>query len=1164
MTPHPEDKPSAREKRSPLGLPPRVGDADPQKVVRIWDQVEHSVHKAHGPFKLSYLGEMNSYTASLPYFWDTYSQDFVAYLKQELVDLTFESVLTYRGVLNPLPGPVAPLYPMSTTGDGNCLLHAISLALWGVEDTELHLRTLLHEVMMGEFARNNEARWKRDRSRYDTANIPTSGFRYNSTEWSTEWDIVVDISSPDRRMDSPMGLPYACLEEFHIFVMANILRRPIIVLADNMWRNAVGASLQPLNFSGVYLPLAWEPEDCFRYPIVLAFHQMHFTPLFCTAPIPYGKGAQQWKYVVPLANYGAAPLTVHFLTEEEEVHEEILLRRYLQLESIPEFRGVHFAKLSTETLPPELDVFDAYMRLADVKYRFYAEEQFNPENAKVLREAGVMSACNGRQLREKMLQADARHSEMSWSDKPPASPIPGQTFSRDALGPLATSITGPPSTGLHLPEPAVHSKQSDTACATAGCRYQKAEPSDEYCLRCLAQTPSGVEKMSGERCLTPQCLNSGERDYQGYCKVCFEQTNFMNDEAPSANSRRKANIVAQAQTSSLSKLQARGPPDVDQSWQQTGDLNTNIINKLTVGSKKCVQPNCEFTGHPKYEGMCSKCYKASRGETNSGTFVFDPSEEVGQSELGAAPAVGPLMTELMPVVGKQKCLVPECELTGRPDKEGLCSGCYLMQAEVCKQLGKDESRKSSSSPTVLAPISPSQSHIQQQHLWNQAVPRKCRTERCEMFATPAQDGLCSKCFKEAMAERVGPPSPSRLPPSPSRLAQIKDRPRGTVQPQGPLCFTVKKNMCAIPGCSGVRIGLGEGDMCMRHYEEHYTRKASGKRTPSPLPLAAMPAARVQPTAPPPSIYSHSSGNAHTLPKVTKSGQRCLHPKCDEPAAPPNFVVCHGCMLFVARVNQILTGIQMTQKEPLAEERSSFTKYRPNGDSHANLGRPRHNSDNLMVENLNMDISEAEKKSVKIFTGSKRPCKTHGGCPFQEYGNPRYDGRCEKCFDRDVVAQYSQIGHSRTAPVQKTGRQTHLAPNSQSEVIISTGTVAGSGKRAVSPSNFMECVTFGCKKQANPQILDGYCNDCYPTYKRVEEPSYGTKKKSAAPKSAAPKSAAPKSVAPKSQQQAAKKKTYKTELGAKVDLCRMPGCKNYGNEQCQGYCNGCFRERFVED
>ncbi len=39
------------------------------------------------------------------------------------------------------------LWPLATTGDGNCLLHAASLAMWGFHDRMLTLRKTLFKAM---------------------------------------------------------------------------------------------------------------------------------------------------------------------------------------------------------------------------------------------------------------------------------------------------------------------------------------------------------------------------------------------------------------------------------------------------------------------------------------------------------------------------------------------------------------------------------------------------------------------------------------------------------------------------------------------------------------------------------------------------------------------------------------------------------------------------------------------------------------------------------------------------------------------------------------------------------------------------------------------------------------------------------------------------------
>lgn len=122
------------------------------------------------------------------------------------------------------------------------------------------------------------------------------------------------------------GLQYNSLEEIHIFVLSNILRRPIIVIAGEVPQGSVfprmlfshdaltlrrnlgsptaswksprvllcllfpltdkmlrslesGSNFAPLKVGGIYLPLHWPAQECYRYPIVLGYDSQHFVPL---------------------------------------------------------------------------------------------------------------------------------------------------------------------------------------------------------------------------------------------------------------------------------------------------------------------------------------------------------------------------------------------------------------------------------------------------------------------------------------------------------------------------------------------------------------------------------------------------------------------------------------------------------------------------------------------------------------------------------------------------------------------------------------------------------------------------------------------------------------------------------------------------------------------
>jgi OTU domain-containing protein 7 len=58
---------------------------------------------------------------------------------------------------------------------------------------------------------------------------------------------------------------YESLEEVHVFALAHVLKRPVIVVADTVLRNANGEELAPVPFAGIYLPLECAPSECHRY-----------------------------------------------------------------------------------------------------------------------------------------------------------------------------------------------------------------------------------------------------------------------------------------------------------------------------------------------------------------------------------------------------------------------------------------------------------------------------------------------------------------------------------------------------------------------------------------------------------------------------------------------------------------------------------------------------------------------------------------------------------------------------------------------------------------------------------------------------------------------------------------------------------------------------------
>lgn len=233
------------------------------------------------------------------------------------------------------------LWPLATTGDGNCLLHAASLAMWGFHDRHLTLRHAVHHRLIHDNLAFHR-RWL-----YQCLNDQKSqGFTLTEDESNQEWSEICNLSFPTpkgshkpiafslneedeeylaccrkdisgvprchflcvaapsdniyssdaanqineshsslTRLRSPISSHfsrdncYDFLEQIHVFVLAQVIRRPIIIISDTFVRDADGQPIQPLSFGGLYLPLLEKPDLCEKTPILLTYSNSHFSAL---------------------------------------------------------------------------------------------------------------------------------------------------------------------------------------------------------------------------------------------------------------------------------------------------------------------------------------------------------------------------------------------------------------------------------------------------------------------------------------------------------------------------------------------------------------------------------------------------------------------------------------------------------------------------------------------------------------------------------------------------------------------------------------------------------------------------------------------------------------------------------------------------------------------
>ncbi|KAJ7397436.1 OTU domain-containing protein 7A [Pitangus sulphuratus] len=170
--------------------------------------------------------EMPIYTFQLPDL-SVYSEDFRSFIERDLIEQATMVALEQAG-------------------------------MWGFHDRDLVLRKALYTMMRSGAEREAlKRRWRWQQTQQNKE----SGLVYTEEEWEREWNELLKLASSEPRthfsknggtgggVDNAEDPVYESLEEFHVFVLAHILRRPIVVVADTMLRDSGGEAVIPLTDS---------------------------------------------------------------------------------------------------------------------------------------------------------------------------------------------------------------------------------------------------------------------------------------------------------------------------------------------------------------------------------------------------------------------------------------------------------------------------------------------------------------------------------------------------------------------------------------------------------------------------------------------------------------------------------------------------------------------------------------------------------------------------------------------------------------------------------------------------------------------------------------------------------------------------------------------------
>ncbi|XP_059469066.1 ubiquitin thioesterase trabid [Neocloeon triangulifer] len=215
------------------------------------------------------------------------------------------------------------LFALWNRSAGDCLLDSAMQASWGVFDRDNTLRRAIAESLR-HGGHIFYPRWRE----YEELQASLMHFSLDDSQWEEDWSGLLSLAAQ----------PGASLEQLHVFALAHVLRRPIIVYGVKFVKSFRGEALGYARFEGVYLPLLWDRSFCHKSPLALGYTRGHFSALVPIEPYmnpirgatPVTNDDLQVTFL-PLQSHDRKLLPVHFLTHAEVGMEEALLRQWLDV-----------------------------------------------------------------------------------------------------------------------------------------------------------------------------------------------------------------------------------------------------------------------------------------------------------------------------------------------------------------------------------------------------------------------------------------------------------------------------------------------------------------------------------------------------------------------------------------------------------------------------------------------------------------------------------------------------------------------------------------------------------------------------------------------------------------------------------------------------------------
>ncbi|KAH3727329.1 tumor necrosis factor alpha-induced protein 3-like [Dreissena polymorpha] len=1115
----------------------RLEHSCPGRVKILKELISQDVPVNNGE-ALLYMSAYSKYQIALPSS-KLFPRSFHDAMLEALVDRDMLDDLEQERIIN-WCRTTKKLYPLKTTGDGNCLLHAVSQAMWGMEDSNSWLRRLLYLNIAMDPGRQFNKRWLfNERVDFGASQVE---FRLNTEEHNLEWEKVKKGTDDS---ESSHGLPYETLEAIHLYVAANTLRRAIIVLADTRARNVFNQEIQESHIGGIYLPLGVPPSHCHKSPLVLAYHRNHFAPLV----FEKASDSDDLYQGVAIVSKDISMLPCRFLLPGEQNRVEQFLKEYLNVRTVVT-NGIEIpvTVLNHTPLPEQVNLVDSYGQDCREIYQRILNPQPPPNVA--------------------------------------VHPFQFQ-YQTNRQGQNVVNII--PAGGLNLPQdfgmanqlgPFMRQQELERCC-THGCVYL-ADPSlNGLCSKCFKDFTIQYAKQEEikrkiEAGLLPELERPMYWGVQGppVRHEPYEDISMVNENCQGGCgffcSKNTYPFCHECYPKFVGTLNAQGH------YQIT--TNPVAENEAAVGNSphgldpeffslmpdRCASPHCQFRCSKATAPYCHECYERNRPPVLAPPTAPPLSGPLVPNTGPLVPNIGPFGLKSGPFVSNASRLVQN---PGNVHRTASQHGEDMEETQVVSL--KDRNMRPFSQVKQLEQSTHAVASTSQMGAVYGDTDKVCKTQNCNKKAEIANNGYCDKCYElnyfpahgrpidfcqskcsgtfcPNMAHTNGqcsncflnrpqpglnivqPPelkilnseSQSRsnsLPPSLRSLPAEHDE-REEHRNSAPTALELqesklakydhRKRICSTPGCQGLRDPGNTHDLCYQCNE-----LANERNTPMWSPLdenqlevsSPLEENQLEVSCTPVQLTKEQERELNPINLSSKDKVKCLYPACKNMIYPPR-KLCSECTEDIEKAKSIKSR---------------------------NLSR-----------NLALQTSE---------NGDIQRCKT-AGCAF--YAAPQFGGLCSSCHKGTTSSNRKHM----TEVLQQTPKEVPKArPFTESL------------------SRAQRCVQKGCERYGDPK-QENRCSQHYLEAKARFPPDFTQEKLQELHKIQKASGAAQLGLSVHAGYQATRPPVHaQTTEGyadefqnayARVENSRkinkkcanftLTGCDNFGNPANEGYCNSCAK------